>query len=78
MKRETDSLTVMLLLAIIYMLLRDHQRETVLESVTETKCAHCNFESSAYGSANIRRSLNTHMRQMHPNEWRKLTLQKHK
>lgn len=79
MKRETDSLTVMLLLAIVYMLLRDRQRESMIESsVSDTHCAHCDFETSAYGSANIRRSLNAHMRQIHPDEWRKLKLQTRK
>jgi hypothetical protein len=79
LKRETDSLTVMLLLAVVYLLFRDRQREAVLESsVIDTHCAYCDFESSAHGSANIRRSLNAHMRQIHPDEWRKLTLQKPK
>ena len=78
MKHETDGLTVMLLLAIIYMLLRDRQRESIIaieqESVIDSVCPYCTFESGAQGVANVRRSLNTHMRQMHPDEWRKLTL----
>lgn len=64
----------MLLLAIIYMLLRDRQREASpqAQSVVDRVCPYCDFESSAHGYANASRSLSAHIRQMHPKEWRHL------
>lgn len=76
MKKATDGISVMLLLAIIYFLLservqkedRNHQLDI------ERRCPYCPFESSAE-AANVQRSMSTHIRQMHPTEWRKLRLQ---
>lgn len=65
----------MLLLAIVYHLLservQEHEQSHQLE--VDRRCPYCPFESSAE-AANIRRSLSTHIRQMHPKEWRQLTL----
>lgn len=62
----------MLLLAIIYMLLRQREATNHSQSVTDRVCPYCDFESSANGYANVSRSLSAHIRQMHPTEWRHL------
>lgn len=74
MKQSTDGLTVMLLLAIIYMLLKDRESQAAAQpdAVIDRVCPYCNFVSSAKGYANVSRSLTAHIRQMHPDHWRHL------
>lgn len=75
MKRATDGITVMLLLAIIYYLLSERVQEDERnhQAVIESRCPYCPFESGAE-PANVQRSLSAHIRQMHPDEWRRLRL----
>lgn len=65
-----------MLAMVLYMLMEERRAAHPLPpppeitDETDPHCAWCNFETTANGSANIRRSLNAHTRQMHPEKWR--------